>query len=134
VPRFQRSGEVVTPDESLAKVLKRVSQKEYSQFPVYDGDKFRGLLTENGITRWLAHHVSKKMSLVELEEVPIKQVLPEEETRPNWLFVSRNHTVDEVKGLFAEKELLEAVLITDAGKPAEKPIGIVTRWDVLHER
>jgi len=133
VPRFQRPVEVVTLDDSLAKVLKRVSQREYSQFPVYDAERFRGLLTENGITRWLAHHVSKNLSLVELDEVMVRQVLPEEEKRPNCLFVSRSNTLDEVRALFAEKELLEAVLITEAGKPAEKPIGIVTRWDVLHE-
>ena len=133
VPRFQRSVEGVTLSESLAKVLRRVSQRDYSQFPVYDGEKFRGLLTVNGITRWLAHHVSKKMSLVELEEVPVKHVLQQEEMRPNCWFIARGNTVDEVKSLFAVKELLEAVLITESGKPAEKPMGIVTRWDVLHE-
>jgi predicted transcriptional regulator len=132
MPRFQRAVEVVTLEESLAKVLKRVAQRGYSQFPVYDAEQFRGLLTENGITRWLAHHVSRTMSLVELDEVPVRQVLPEEEKRQNCLFVSRSSAVDDVKVLFAEKELLEAALITQTGDRAEKLIGIVTRWDVLH--
>jgi predicted transcriptional regulator len=90
-------------------------------------------LTENGITRWLAHYVSKEMSMVELNDVPVRQVLPEEEKRPNCLFVARDKTVDEAKALFATKELLEAVLITQSGNRTEKLIGIITRWDVLHE-
>jgi predicted transcriptional regulator len=133
VPRFQRQVETTTPDDSLAGVLRRIREKDYSQFPVYDGEKFRGLLTENGITRWLAHRVSKEMSLVELDEVPIRQVLPEEEKRQNWLFVARDKTVHEAKALFAAKELLEAVLITQSGNRTEKLIGIITRWDVLRE-
>ncbi len=133
VPRFQTQVEITTPDDSLAGVLRRIREKDYSQFPVYDGKKFRGLLTENGITRWLAHHVSKEMSLVELDDVPVRQVLPEEEKRQNWLFVACDKTVDEAKALFAAKELLEAVLITQSGNPGEKLIGIITRWDVLRE-
>ena len=133
VPRFQRPVETTAPDDSLARVLRRIGEKEYSQFPVYDDEKFRGLLTENGITRWLAHHVSMEMSLVELDGVPVRQVLPEEKKRQNWLFVTRRTTVHEAKALFAEKRLLEAALITETGNRAEKLIGIVTRWDVLHE-
>ena len=85
------------------------------------------------MTRWLAHHVSKQMPLVDLEDVPVRRVLPEEEKRQNWLFATRRTTVDEVRMLFSTKKLLEAVLITETGKHPEKPIGIVTRWDVLLE-
>lgn len=133
VPQFKRRVETATPDDSLAAVLRKIREKDYSQFPVYDGEKFRGLLTENGITRWLAHHLSKEMSLVELDEVPVSQVLPEEEKRQNWLFVACDKTVGEAKALFAAKELLEAVLITQSGNRTEKPLGIITRWDVLRE-
>jgi predicted transcriptional regulator len=133
VPRFQKPVETAAFDDSLVRVLKRIWEKDYSQFPVYDGEKFRGLLTENGITRWLAHYVSKEMSIVELNDVPVRQVLAEEEKRPNFLFVARDKTVDEAKALFATKELLEAVLITHSGNRTEKLIGIITRWDVLHE-
>lgn len=133
VPRFQRTVETISPDHSLAQVLRTIWELEYSQFPVYDDEKFRGLLTENGMTRWLAHHVSKQMPLVDLEDVPVRRVLPEEEKRQNWLFATRRTTVDEVRMLFSTKKLLEAVLITETGKHTEKPIGIVTLWDVLLE-
>lgn len=133
LPRFKKRVETIEPSVSLGAVLRAVAEKDYSQFPVYETDRFLGLLTENGITRWLAHHVAKELSLVDLDEVPVTQVLSEEEKRPNWLFVSRDRTIDEVKAFFREKELLEAILITHNGKSTEQPMGIITRWDILHE-
>jgi predicted transcriptional regulator len=134
IPKFQKEVETVSLDDSLAKVLKQISQKDYSQFPVYDGKTFKGLLTENGITRWLAHYVSDELAIVDLDEVPVRQVLKQEEKRSNSAFISRNTEVDKVKALFAEYELLEAVLITQSGKREEKLLGIATRWDVIHLR
>jgi len=132
IPTFQRTVQVVSTDESLAEALKKIDKRDYSQFPVYEDEHFRGLLTENGVTRWLAHHVVADLSLVELEDVRISQVLENEEDRRNWHFVSRNVRVDDVRALFANQALLEAVLITANGNEAEKLLGIATRWDVLH--
>lgn len=131
-PTFQKRVETLSPDESLAKVLKLICQRNYSQFPVYSGQTFKGLLTENGITRWLAHHVTQNFSLIELEDVTVKQILPEEEKRSNWHFVSRIATIEDLKRQFSENDILEAVLITDAGKRSESPLGIVTRWDMVN--
>jgi len=89
------------------------------------------LLTENGITRWLAHHVSAGLSLVDLEEDFVQEVLRKEEVRENYVFVPRNETVDKIKDLFASYDLLEAVLITEKGNKIEKLMGIATRWDIL---
>jgi predicted transcriptional regulator len=132
IPTFRRKVEVVTLKESLCTILKTIQQRDYSQFPVYDGRRFKGLLTENGITRWLAHHVSNEISLIELDEVTVRMALREEENaRSNSHFVSHVTTVGEVKGLFNKRELLEAVLITSTGSPKEELLGIATRWDIV---
>jgi predicted transcriptional regulator len=132
IPTFQRKVETVSIDDNLTRVLKIITQREYSQFPVYEAERFRGLLTENGITRWLAHHVATQLSLVELDEVPVRQVLRNEEKRKNYQFVARDTLVDDVSGLFESQELLEAVLITASGRESEKLLGIATRWDMIH--
>ena len=132
IPTFaKKKVEIVSVSDPLADVLKRISERDYSQFPVYDGNVFKGLLTENGITRWLAHHVSNELSLVELADIPVKKALREEEKRPNWLFVHRNKPVDKIKELFADHELLEAVLITYSGNRSENLLCIATRWDII---
>ena len=99
---------------------------------MYEEKRFRGLLTENGVTRWLAHHVATALSLVELDDVPVGQVLQNEEERRNYHFVPRDMRVDDVSALFARQTLLEAALITASGKETEKLLGIATRWDILH--
>jgi len=131
IPTFQKEVETVSVKDSLSNVLRKISYKEYSQFPVYDDERFKGLLTENGITRWLAHHVLNELSLIELQEILVEDVLRNEETRENCIFVQRDKKVDEIRNLFAEKELLEAVLITEGGNEKEELKGIATRWDML---
>ena len=131
IPTFQREVESFSVNNSLAEVLKKISERDYSQFPIYDKNNFCGVLTENGITRWLAHHVSFELCLVDLEEISISNVLKMEEERQNYLFISRIKSVDDLKELFVDHELLEAILITENGNSNEKLMGIVTRWDVI---
>jgi predicted transcriptional regulator len=130
--KFQRKVKSVSIQDNLAQVLKIIKNKDYSQFPVYGPDGFRGLLTENGITRWLAHHVTTQISLVELEEVLVEWVIEKEENQGNYQFVGRNMRVDDIVQQFASHELLEAVLVTATGKQSEGLLGIATRWDIIH--
>lgn len=132
IPKFQRKVEKVSIDGSLGNVLKIIAKRDYSQFPAYEGDRFRGLLTENGITRWLAHHVDTSLSLVDLDDVPVKKVLSNEDHRKNYRFVARSVRVDDVSSLFSMHAMMEAVLITATGNESEALLGIATRWDMIH--
>jgi hypothetical protein len=76
------------PQDTLADVLRLIGKLSLSQFPIYSSTTFKGLLTENGITRWLAHHVTKTLSIAELEDVSVQDVVPEEEKRENYAFIS----------------------------------------------
>lgn len=129
VPTFQRRVETISRTDTLARVLKVVKQRDYSQFPVLDDGQFQGLLTENGITRWLANHVTMDISLVELDEIHVAEVLRGDENRRNYHFLARDRPIAEVRSLFATHPLLEAVLITASGKVSETLLGIATRWD-----
>ncbi len=119
---------------TIAEALRNVREYEYSQFPVYAGGRFRGLLTENGITRWLARiSAHPETSIVDLEEQPVGVVLELEETQDSWRFARRDAPVDKIATLFAVTPLREAVLITHSGCQQEKLLGIATRWDVFAE-
>lgn len=131
-PKFHRAVECVDTAQPLSYVLRLIDQNGYSQFPVYREVKFIGLLTENGITRWLAHHSTNVMTLVELDEVMVETILQNEEARPNSQFISRNCTILEADNLFGSNLALEALLITGSGRSTETLMGIITRWDVLH--
>jgi predicted transcriptional regulator len=98
---------------------------------VYRAEQFVGLITENGITRWIANHVHTVDSLVELRDVFVRAVVKEEETSKNVAFVARATPVDVVLRIFADSPILEAILITNVGRKTEAPLGIITRWDVV---
>jgi predicted transcriptional regulator len=130
--RFGKSVEKVEAQQTLASVFHLIKKRDYSQFPVYRSNDFIGMLTENGITRWLANHVSTNFSLIELEDNFVESVLAMEEQRDNYIFIPRNMALDVLIAEFSEsKTLLEAALITHSGKPTEELLGIVTRWDIL---
>ncbi len=121
----------VSLTDPLMKVLDLINRNAFSQFPVYEAEKFRGLLTENGLARLLANHAHHNLSVIELGDVLVETVLGEEEKRQNCDFVPRKATVDEVVSKFRQNVALEAVLITEDGKRDEKPLGIATAWDML---
>lgn len=124
----------VKTETTVDEVLRIIYRHDFSQFPVYDANSFVGLLTENGITRWLSGYVQNHESLVELEDAKVKDLLTTEGKQTNYAFVRREETLDEIIYLFRENPLLEAALITQSGKKHEKLIGIATRWDIISKR
>jgi predicted transcriptional regulator len=130
-PRFQRIVAIANWDDSLAVILEIINKEKFSQFPVYKTGKCIGLLTENGITRWLAQHTVRKMTLVEFSEEPVEAILSQEEKRKNYGFIGRSTTVLEAENLFVSNPLLEALLITEQAKPENTLVGIITRWDIF---
>jgi predicted transcriptional regulator len=132
--RFIGPVRKVTSSTSLIEVLTTIRERSYSQFPVYDDGKYVGLLTENGISKWLSQEVAKNEGLAELEGVSVKEVIEAEESRENCMFMTRESQIIEIVNLFAENEELETVIITEDGKRNGNPLGIVTRWDITRLR
>jgi predicted transcriptional regulator len=133
LPRFQRKVTTVQLSDTLAHVLGIINENSFSQFPVYSvGDEYRGLLTENGITRWLAHHTARELTLVEFEDVTVEELLSEEEPRPNCVFVSKDAAADTVASNLGRNPYLEAALITEKGNEKEDLLGIATDGTCLN--
>ena len=131
IPQFERQVETVLCGMMLVEVLTIITERDYSQFPVYDGARFRGLLTENGITRWFARRIRNGGSRLNLEGIQVSEVMVDEETTENVIFVHASALASEVRSEFARRQLLEAILVTQSGTVAEPLLGIATRWDVV---
>lgn len=130
----------LTYAHTLADALALIRVNSFSQLPVYESSVFQGLITENGIARWLAYHNSEWGAPADFAGVPLGGLLALQERYatdaerewPNVEFAAPNTSIDHVVFRFSENPALEAVLVTPNGTPAETPCGIVTRWDVLH--
>jgi predicted transcriptional regulator len=130
---FQRKVASATTTDSVASLLRRIHECDYSQFPVFSGSGFVGLATENGITRWMARHITGPLSLVDLEDHCVSDIVACEEARTNHLFVDRSMLVDDLLDRFRRNPSLEAGLITEKGRNDSALLGIATRWDILRE-
>jgi predicted transcriptional regulator len=122
----------LAPTQSLADVLRIAYEKRFSQFPVVDERQFRGLITENEITRWLGSQ-AKRSTVVDLARVTVRQVLREKEPDRRhdtiFRFCASDVPEAEVMGFFQKHPTLEVVLLTRTGKKDSPIEGIVTQWD-----
>lgn len=134
LPTFQKNVHCFSPNEPLGSALGYMRTNDYSQVVVHTGEKL-ALLTLEGIARWLAQ--SSEDETVLLKRYLIEHVLMNEH-EGGFGVLGRNHSVYDAKDAFSRpigsgKTRLHAVIITQNGKLEEKPLGIVTPWDILED-
>jgi CBS domain-containing protein len=134
LPTFQKEVHCFAPSEPLGTALAYMRTNDYSQVVVYTGTKL-SLLTLEGIARWLAQ--SSEDDNVLLKTCVIEHVLTNEH-EGGFGVMGRNHSVYDAKDAFSRplgsgKTRLHAVIITQNGKLEEKPLGLVTPWDILED-
>lgn len=135
IPLFTREVIKFTIDDTLVDLLKTIKKYHYTQFPIYDANRFVGLLTENGITRWLTQGVDH--GSISLSEIKLSDVFQFEREKNNFVFISKETDIYETQEIFKNMldksgPKLDAVLITYSGKQDEELIGIITAWDMIN--
>ncbi len=127
-----RSVAVCRPDEPIGDAAERMRAGSFSQMPVVDGPRVAGLLTSETIARWLAARLFGEVDI--LEEEPVSAVMLHQEKTRNHVFLGRQATAADALRAFDKAlhqgEPLDAILITQSGKPTESLIGIVTTTDL----
>lgn len=121
----------LSPSDPITVALEFVRDFDFSQFPVYDGDRFVGLLTTNAIARWLAHQMATTGGLAETEMV--SEVLRFAEPHEKAKLVSRKTTVTSaVYELSGEGTAVPvaALIVTTNGKASERPLAVVVADDL----
>lgn len=130
---FKKRVKTFQTSDSLRHALNIIRTRKYTQFPVYTGNTFKGLVTTTGITYWLAKSMVNK-------ELPkymptLSNILHFEKEHTNYKFIPHDTTVYEAVEIFKEGvgfgKRYEALLITEHGKPQQKLIGIITPHDIM---
>ena len=103
-----------------------------TQFPVYEGKEFRGLVITVCITNWLA----TSMAGVQLpKHIPtLHDILHHEKHEVNYQFISQYITIYEAEEIFKQgverDRRFESPLITEHGRPHQKLIGIIVPIEI----
>jgi len=124
---------LTSPSEPISAVLELVGRFDYSQIPVYDDDTlYVSILTTNAIARWLANQLLLNHGLAEGE--PVHNVLAFAEPHECAKLVPRTITaaeaIDQLTHGGEERGPVTALIVTEGGKPTEKPIRVIASHDL----
>lgn len=132
---FSKNVIGVKEDNSLVSVLDIIKEKKYSQFPVLSEDGFKGLITENGITNWLANNIEE--AITSIRDTTIKDVLEEEEEQESYSILYSQDTLYDVIEEFekAAKTGDKTFVVIVINSPKKKFFlediyTIITPWDL----
>lgn len=122
---------ILDPDADILDALALINKTGYSQIPIYDSGKFTALLTTNAIARWVAADLGDDGAI---GEASVSTVLAMTERKDRAEFLPRSATAQEVVDALTEpaKEGTHpsAVLLTEHGKPSQRPVAIATPADL----
>lgn len=135
-PTFKRDVVTFFADDLMRDVFRSMRLTGFTQFPVYGGGLYRGLLTDGAVASWVARFVLDGDSACSMSDVRVDDVLSGEKNPQRARFVSKDTTVYEVEEMFRdsskrEKRRVSAVLITDNGSSQGRLLGIITPSDIL---
>jgi len=131
IPRFNRHVWTVGLDDTVAKLFQQIDARHCTKFPVYKDERFQGLVTENGVTRWLARYSAAAGPTIDVREATVAAILSEEEDHRNVEFMAASASTDDLVRSFSRNAALQAVLITAEGNADERLLGIATWGDAL---
>jgi len=135
IPLFEKKVKTFQSNNSLADILRAINKFSYSKFPIYEGDKFIGLLTKKGIVNWLAIHVDDPD--LSFTNTILKDVIWHEKKKKNYRFIHKDMTIYDVKEIFKKNveegsTRIDAILISEYGGHSNHIYGIITPWDMVH--
>lgn len=131
---FKTEVYTTTPKEITEVVLRKMSENLYTHVPIYQNGKFYGTLSESTLLSWLVDNIKegKAQFYKRLIGDIRKEYLFNENDKVD--FISETKSIFEVQAMFEEAirrvQRLGALIITKSGKKDEKPIGIITAWDL----
>jgi CBS domain-containing protein len=132
-PLFKKDVFRLSPDDPIQRAVAVMYRNNYSQIPLYEDDRFYGLLSAVTVARWLGG--SDDETTFNLQRTTIKDVYRYTEEKEIHAFLPRDATVAEAISRFEEsqrrKKRLTAILITENGEPHETVLGIMTSGDLL---
>jgi predicted transcriptional regulator len=117
-------------EDKLEDALRDMHENDYSQI-VYESNSRYAIITREGISKWLEANFTN--DIVSLKEITLKAISKYEE-ESNWCYISRNTDIYEAKEKFADAQRkIQAIIVTQNGKNNEKPLSIITHWDIREE-
>jgi predicted transcriptional regulator len=132
IPKFAKSIHVFDVGDRLVQCLNYMKEHDFSQVVVLR-EGIHVLLSSEGIAGWLRS--AQSVGLIDLENATVGDALRFEGDNI-CRYLPRDAPVEAAieafeKALAQDMPRLQAVLVTEHGRPEERPMGIITPWDLI---
>lgn len=132
IPLFQKEIKLFAVEDHLSEALAHMHDNDFSQIVVQVRSEFR-ILSAEGIMGWLRTACAD--GIADTGSATIGDAYRFEDEKAH-RYMPRNATVDAAISAFEHAlaegvPRLQAILITNSGRATEKPMGIITTWDLL---
>ncbi|AWB84109.1 hypothetical protein [Corynebacterium liangguodongii] len=128
------AGEAVStfaPGDAISGPLALIRDKDFSQFPIYEGNRCVGVLTTDAIARWVAADLGADGTL---DARTVAEVLRYGERVERAVFLSRDATVAAAYNALTtpldDASLPRILIITESGVATGRPLGVLTAADL----
>lgn len=126
----------VKPSDTLRDVFNKINSTGFSQFPVFDNQKLEGIITENGMTHFIARQIGQ--GEIELESHDVAEVLAKfDENAQAYVILNQDAPLYEVLNLMyynIENKESRYVLISNSNDTKkitrEQIVGLFTTYDI----
>lgn len=123
-----------TPQTNVIELLRSMNENIYTHVPIMEDDKLIGIFSENTLLSYIADAgeavITKDMTVADFKEhIPLSSHASE-----IFVFLPREISLSRIFEVFNKAihkhERIGMVFITEHGKADEKPLGIITAWDL----
>lgn len=128
----------VSSEYNLVKILKLISEYNFSQFPIFDDNEFSGMITDNGLINFIAK--LKDEGGIIFEDTKVKNIIEDgndyEENKESYSILFQEKELYRVLDTFTDVEnVTKYILISKSGKEKfrskEDLVGIFTTADII---
>ncbi|BES63926.1 CBS domain-containing protein [Gottschalkiaceae bacterium SANA] len=127
--------DVKTIDGSMrfSDALGLMKEHGYGQLPVYEEEQYQGIFNGEIVMRWLRSN--HKREVLKMNQVTVNEIIDSDSAQSHQvIFKPRAASVLDIQETverYTDKQYrLQAIIITENGKPTEKPLTIITSADL----
>lgn len=132
IPLFRKDVLTLPLQASIARAIRELGSRSYTQLPVLEGEDIICLLTSNMIVRWIGLQLDG--GSLDLEGTTLEEVVHTAGSPDNYIIVARAQSLLEIPDIFLRRQeegtKLDAILINGDSKPAGPFLGIITNRDL----
>ncbi len=120
----------IDAEATLADVLIRIAQTNYSNMPVYRKGRMIGILNNRRVVRVIGQALERGEDVDTCLQTPCADVLQAEDMHRFYRVLGRNDTVQEAIDAFEDNRKLLAVLVTESGQLGDRIVNLLTSADI----